>query len=56
MIIVLKKTEEKWLYKMYGEEYLDYCKRVNRCIPWFKASKTLGGRNKRDLEARGETK
>ena len=28
-------TEEKWLKKLYGQEYADYCKRVNRCIPWF---------------------
>lgn len=35
MTIVLKETEEKWLTNLYGQEYLDYCKRVNRCIPWF---------------------
>lgn len=35
MTIVLKHTEEKWLTKLYGQEYIDYCKRVNRCIPWF---------------------
>lgn len=35
MRIVLKKTEEKWLLEMYGEEYTAYCQRVNRCIPWF---------------------
>lgn len=34
MTIVLKKTEEKWLTELYGQEYIDYCKRVNRCIPW----------------------
>ncbi len=22
------------LYNLYGKEYDDYCKRVNRCIPW----------------------
>ena len=27
---------EKWLYNLYGEEYAPYCKKVNRCIPWFK--------------------
>ena len=32
---VLKNTEEKWLSELYGQEYLDYCKKVNRCIPWF---------------------
>ena len=30
----LKNTEEKWLANLYGQEYIDYCKRVNRCIPW----------------------
>ena len=35
MTIVLKNTEEKWLKDLYGQEYIDYCKRVNRCIPWF---------------------
>lgn len=35
MTIVLKNTEEKWLVELYGQEYIDYCKKVNRCIPWF---------------------
>ena len=35
MTIVLKNTEEKWLSDLYGQEYTDYCKKVNRCIPWF---------------------
>lgn len=35
MTIVLKCTEEKWLTKLYGQEYIDYCKKVNRCIPFF---------------------
>jgi protein-S-isoprenylcysteine O-methyltransferase Ste14 len=34
MTIVLKSTEEKWLRNLYGKEYEDYCKHVNRCIPW----------------------
>ena len=34
MTILMKHTEEKWLSKLYGQEYEDYCKRVNRCIPW----------------------
>lgn len=33
--IFLKMTEEKWLLNLYGQEYIEYCKRVNRCIPWF---------------------
>lgn len=34
MTVFLKKTEEQWLLNLHGQEYLDYCKRVNRCIPW----------------------
>ena len=34
MTIVLKRTEEKWLLGLYGQDYADYLKRVNRCIPW----------------------
>ena len=35
MTVILKHTEEKWLAELYGAEYETYCKRVNRCIPWF---------------------
>ena len=35
MTFFMKNTEEKWLYNLYGEPYREYCKRVNRCIPWF---------------------
>lgn len=35
MTILMKNTEEKWLYQLYGEPYREYCRRVNRCIPWF---------------------
>lgn len=34
MTIVLKLSEEKWLRNLYEEEYILYCKKVNRCIPW----------------------
>ena len=34
MTVALKKTEEKWLLDLYGNEYAEYQKRVNRCIPW----------------------
>lgn len=38
MTIVLKYSEEKWLENLYGDEYVQYCKKVNRCIPcWYKA-------------------
>ena len=33
--VFLKLTEEKWLTDLYGREYTEYCKKVNRCIPWF---------------------
>lgn len=36
LTVLLKQTEEKCLSDLYGEEYKDYCRRVNRCIPWFK--------------------
>lgn len=34
MTVLLKATEEKWLREIFGKEYEDYCKQVNRCIPW----------------------
>lgn len=36
MTVLVRATEEKWLAALYGEEYVEYCKRVNRCILWFK--------------------
>ncbi len=33
MTVFLIKTEEKWLRKLYGREYEEYCRKVNRCIP-----------------------
>ena len=34
MTLLMKGTEEKWLKDLYGQEYEDYCRRVNRCWPW----------------------
>ena len=34
MTALMKRTEEKWLYEMFGEEYEEYCRNVNRVIPW----------------------
>ena len=34
MTVLMKCTEEKWLKNLYGGEYEEYCRRVNRCIPW----------------------
>lgn len=33
LTVLMKHTEEKWLTELYGEEYTEYCRRVNRCIP-----------------------
>ena len=33
--VIMKLSEEKWLLNAFGDEYLEYCKKVNRCIPWF---------------------
>lgn len=33
LTVFMINTEEKWLLKVYGEEYKNYCKKVNRCIP-----------------------
>ncbi len=35
MTLIIKSTEERWLTDLYGDEYREYCRRVNRCIPWF---------------------
>jgi protein-S-isoprenylcysteine O-methyltransferase Ste14 len=35
MAFMMKLTEEKWLHDLYGAEYEDYCRRVNRTWPWF---------------------
>ena len=39
LTLFLINTEEKWLRELYGEDYVSYCKRVNRCIPWFPKKK-----------------
>ena len=31
--VVLKRTEERWLKELFGEEYERYCKKVNRLLP-----------------------
>jgi len=45
MTLFLINTEEKWLKELYGQEYVAYCQKVNRCIPWFpkiEADKSTG--------------
>ena len=39
MTISLINTEEKWLAGLYGKDYEEYKKHVNRCIPWFPRKK-----------------
>ena len=34
MTVLMKATEEKWLKNLYGAEYENYCRQVNRCWPW----------------------
>lgn len=34
LTVLMKHTEEKWLARLHGGKYADYCRRVNRCIPW----------------------
>lgn len=36
LTVFMKVTEERWLTDLYGQEYIDYCSRVNRCIPNFR--------------------
>ena len=31
--VVIRNTEEKWLYELHGEAYKEYCARVNRWLP-----------------------
>lgn len=33
LTVAMKRTEEKWLIDRYGDDYVNYSKRVNRFIP-----------------------
>ena len=33
LTVVIRNTDEKWLYELHGEAYKEYCARVNRWIP-----------------------
>lgn len=33
LTVIIRNTDEKWLYELHGEAYKDYCARVNRWIP-----------------------
>lgn len=41
MTIMLIFSEERWLKAKYGQDYIDYKKRTNRCIPWFRKKTAL---------------
>ena len=36
LTVLMKYTEEKWLLDKFGSDYTEYCKHVNRVIPWFR--------------------
>lgn len=36
MTVLVIYTEERWLKEKFGEEYVIYCKKVNRCLPWLR--------------------
>lgn len=39
LTILMKQTEEKWLANLYGQTYVEYCREVNRVIPFPGSSK-----------------
>lgn len=39
LTILMKQTEEKWLADLYGQTYVEYCREVNRAIPFPGSSK-----------------
>lgn len=38
LTLLLRETEEKWLKDMFGQEYVQYCQKVNRVFPWWPRS------------------
>lgn len=46
MTLLMKYTEEKWLLNLHGEAYREYCRRVNRCLPWFPKSSPREGEHR----------
>lgn len=41
LTILMKQTEEKWLADLYGQTYVEYCREVNRAIPFPGSTKDL---------------
>ena len=54
LTVVIRNTEEKWLYELHGEAYKDYCARVNRWIPLKKNLILESPRQKNQGESDGE--
>lgn len=36
LTFLMKNTEEKWLLEKFGNDYEEYCIKVNRVIPWWR--------------------
>jgi hypothetical protein len=34
LTVLMKRTEERWLRRQFGQQYVDYESRVNRIMPW----------------------
>lgn len=45
MTVLMICTEEKWLKEKFGTEYVMYCKKVNRCLPWFPKNMRISDKN-----------
>ena len=41
LTVFIKLTEEKWLLNLYGKDFEDYCKQVNRCIPSIRTRRSI---------------
>ncbi len=46
MTVLMICTEEKWLKEKFGAEYVSYCKKVNRCLPWFPKNARINDKNR----------
>lgn len=45
MNLLMIGTEERWLKEKFGEEYVLYCKKVNRCLTWFPKKARIHDKN-----------